>query len=74
MDKVAEPSNRLREIREAADISRAALADHLGISEIQVGRWEEHKVLIPAKHIGPITQKFGVSSDHLLGLDAKAAA
>lgn len=63
--------NRLQEIRETADppMSRAALADFLGISEIQVRRLEEQKLLIPTKYLGALTQRFGVSSDHLLGLD-----
>jgi transcriptional regulator with XRE-family HTH domain len=62
------PVNRLEDLREEAGISRAGLADFLGLGEHQVRRWEAGETLIPTKHLPALTEKFGVSSDYLLGL------
>lgn len=65
-------SNRLEELREQAGISRAGLADYLGIGEHQVRRWESGETLIPTKHFPALVAKFGVTVDHLLGMDRQS--
>lgn len=68
--------NRLLELREERGLSRVAIAAYLDIGEHQVRRWESG-VLIPAKYLEPLTEKFGCTLEHLLGWDrddSKAAA
>lgn len=66
--------NRLQELREAAGMSRAGLADYIGVGEAQVRRWELREVLVPTRHLPKLTAKFGVSADYLLGFDRTKAA
>jgi transcriptional regulator with XRE-family HTH domain len=65
---MTEPTNRLLELRTARNLSRVAIAAHLDIGEHQVRRWESG-TLIPTKYLAPLSEFFGVSTDHLLGLD-----
>jgi transcriptional regulator with XRE-family HTH domain len=65
-------SNRLEELREQAALSRAGLADYLGIGEHQVRRWESGETLIPTKHFPALVAKFGVTVDYLLGMDRQS--
>jgi transcriptional regulator with XRE-family HTH domain len=67
------PTNRLTELREQAELSPAGLADLVGVGETQVRRWESGDALIPTKHLGTITQRLGVTADHLLGLDRESS-
>lgn len=61
--------NRLRELREAVGMSRAGLADQVGVGEHQVRRWEAGEVPIPTKHLLVLTGLLAATADHLLGLD-----
>ncbi len=67
-------TNRLKELREAADLSRPAVADLLGIGEHQVRRWESGETQIPTKHLVSLADRLGVTTDHLLGRDTVARA
>lgn len=61
--------NRLQELWEAAGISRAGLADRVGVGEHQVWRWESNEVLIPTKYLALLTELLDCSVEHLMGWD-----
>lgn len=65
------PTNRLRELREqhAPELSRAAVAVHVGVGEQQVRRWEDNELLVPTKHLPALTALFKVSVEYLMGWD-----
>jgi transcriptional regulator with XRE-family HTH domain len=60
-------SNRLAELLKANELKRHELAVELGVDPSTVWRWERGD--IPTEYIAPLTKKFEVTSDHLLGLD-----
>ena len=62
-------SNRLRELREAAGLTRVELAVELAVSEDTVGRLEDPATVIPSKYIPALVQRLGTSADHLMGWD-----
>lgn len=74
MVKLTQTGNRLQELRTAAGISRAGLADFVGVGETQVRRWEVGDVLIPTRHLERLTAKLDVSVEYLLGWDREEAA
>jgi ribosome-binding protein aMBF1 (putative translation factor) len=61
--------NRLEELREAAGMSRAGLADQVEVGEHQVRRWELNEVLIPTKHLAKLTELLDCTVEHLMGWD-----
>ncbi len=67
-------SNRLKELRVRAGISRAGLADQAGVGEHQVRRWEANEVLIPSKHLAKLTELLNCSVEHLMGWDRERSA
>jgi transcriptional regulator with XRE-family HTH domain len=61
------PTNRLREIREAAGHSRVDVAALLELgSDAPVQRWERGEQDIPMKHARKIAFRYGVSLSYLL--------
>ncbi len=73
METTAKPGNRLQPLREAAEISRAGLADHVGVGEHQVRRWEANEVLIPTKYLAALTELLDCTVEHLMGWDREPA-
>ncbi|HET7443288.1 MAG TPA: helix-turn-helix transcriptional regulator [Solirubrobacterales bacterium] len=71
---MTQTGNRLQELRTAAGISRAGLADYVGVGETQVRRWEVGDVLIPTRHLERLTAKLDVTVEYLLGWDREEAA
>ncbi|HEX5591997.1 MAG TPA: helix-turn-helix transcriptional regulator [Solirubrobacterales bacterium] len=59
--------NRLKELCEQHELKRHHLAVELEVDPSTVYRWEQGE--IPTQYIAPLTKRFGVTSDHLLGLD-----
>ncbi|HUB98991.1 MAG TPA: helix-turn-helix transcriptional regulator [Solirubrobacterales bacterium] len=74
MVKLTQTGNRLQELRTAAGISRAGLADYVGVGETQVRRWEVGDVLIPTRHLERLTAKLDVTVEYLLGWDREEVA
>lgn len=76
---IRRPTNRIREAREAAGISRAELAAKISstyggrkgepVSERTVYRWEIGETQIPEKQWARLAEVLRVSASHLLGLD-----
>lgn len=61
------PTNRLREIREAAGDSRVDVASLLDLdSDKQVQRWERGSQEIPLRHARKIALRYGVTLSYLL--------
>lgn len=63
--------NRLRRLREAQGESPEQLAVEFGVRAQSVEYWE--RVNIPSNRIAPLARHFGVTADHLLGMDEEAA-
>jgi transcriptional regulator with XRE-family HTH domain len=62
-------SNRLRELREAASLSKIELALKLDVSEDTIGRLEDPRTVIPSKYIPALAQLLETTADHLMGWD-----
>ena len=59
---------RLREVREDADMTQAELAHILGTTRQQVGKYEAGTQEMTVSKLATICQTLGVSADYLLGL------
>lgn len=62
-------STRLGLLREGQELSRFELAQRVGVSERTVRRWEKGETGIPRGNWDRLSEIFGVSVAHLLGLD-----
>ncbi len=60
-------SSRLKEMRQAKNISQTALAGVLGVSQQAVGKWESRRSSPDPDTVAAIALYFGVSTDYLLG-------
>lgn len=60
--------NRLREMREERTYSRREFAELIGMTEMQVVRYESGKNDATGDVLARIARVFGVSTDYLLGL------
>lgn len=60
---------RLKELRASKEISQATLADHLGVSQQAVAKWETEKATPDPYMITKISSYFSVTTDYLLGRD-----
>lgn len=67
------PTNRLAELRNAADISQSALSHELGVDASTIWRWEHERVGIPDRQKVVLAERFGVTVGYLMGWDAVAA-
>ncbi len=62
---------RIRQLRNAHNISQVQLADKLGVSKQSVSNWENGNIMPSIEMLVKISKLFGVSTDYLLGLDDK---
>ncbi len=60
-------ASRLKELRQAKNISQTALAAVLGVSQQAVGKWEGRRSSPDPDTVAEIANYFGVSADFLLG-------
>src|SRR4051812_18509031 len=69
-------SDRIKELRKKKDMSQSELADKVGISYAQIGRYETKGAQPPAGTLKKIADTLGVSSDFLIygASDEKAKA
>lgn len=65
--------DRLRKLRESLNISQADLALELGMSEIQILRYEKGAAVPRADAVVKIANFFNVTTDYLLGLSEETA-
>lgn len=64
------PQNRLRELREAARLTRTQLAERVGVHPSTVGRWEDETMAFPDERKQHVAEVLGVSVAYLMGWDA----
>ena len=57
---------RLRDVREDADVTQAAVAEHLHIKPNTYCQYETGKRQIPVETLAKVAVFFGVSTDYLL--------
>ena len=60
--------DRLRWLRNRAQLSQSEVAEQIGMSESQVLKWENNRAEPDAKSIRKLAGLFGVTSDYILGL------
>lgn len=60
-------ANRIEVFRNVAGLSRAGLADRLGVTERTVFRWERGEVEIPDRHKLALSALFEVRISFLMG-------
>lgn len=58
---------RLKQLRAEKNISQAALANVMGVSQQAVAKWETDKATPGPSAISKLADYFGVTSDYLLG-------
>lgn len=63
-------SGKIRELRTSKGISQVELANHLGVAQQTVGKWEKNIAMPGVDTLEAVADYFGVSTDYLLGRDA----
>ena len=58
---------RMRDLREDADLTQAAVAAELGTSQTMYARYERGANELPIRHLLKLCELYGVSADYLLG-------
>lgn len=66
--------NRIRELRQDARLSQRDLASRLGLSGSEIHKIETGARKLTQEHIGQFARFFSVSSDDIMGVNAKPAA
>lgn len=61
-------SQKMRDLRIDHDLSQAQLAEILGTTKNQVGKYERGEQEMPIKHLFTLCDYFKVSADYVLGL------
>ena len=59
----------IKELRERAGLSQAALAKKVGVTRSAVNAWELGLSIPTTQYVAELAQFFHVSSDYILGLD-----
>lgn len=59
--------NRLRDLREDADLSQSQVGEKLGLSSVAIGRYETEQRQLTPTLIAKFCALYSVSSDYLLG-------
>ena len=61
--------DKIKELRERAGVSQAALARRVGITRPAVNAWEMGLSIPTTQYVAELAQFFRVSADYMLGLD-----
>ena len=65
--------DKIRELRERAGLSQAALAKKIGVTRSAVNAWEMGLSIPTTQYVAELVQLFHVSADYMLGLDSTEA-
>lgn len=65
-------ADRIKSLREHSGMTQAEIARQLGISRAGVNAWEMGLSVPSTSYIVVLAQKFGVSTDYLLGVEDTA--
>lgn len=60
---------KIRDLREDADLTQQQVAEVLGTSQTMYARYERGANELPLRHLLRLCRLYGVSSDVILGLD-----
>lgn len=61
----------IKALRRGVDMTQETLAEHLSVSPQAVSRWETDAALPDITLLAPMANLFGVTTDHLLGVDVE---
>ena len=61
--------DKIKELRERAGLSQAALAKKVGVTRSAVNAWEMGLSIPTTQYVAELAQLFHVSADYMLGLD-----
>ena len=61
---------RIRDLREDADLTQAQVAEILGTSQTMYARYERGASELPIRHLIALSKLYRVSSDYILGLES----
>lgn len=61
-------AQKIRDLRNDHDLSQAQIAEILGTTKNQVGKYERGEQEMPIKHLITLCNYFKVSADYILGL------
>lgn len=64
-------AQKLRDLRTDHGLSQAQIAEILGTTKNQVGKYERGEQEMPIKHLIALCGYYGVSADYVLGLPEK---
>ena len=67
---MSEYAQKMRDLRTDSDLSQAQLAEILGTTKNQLGKYERGEQEMPIKHLVTLCDYYGVSADYILGLPA----
>ena len=59
---------KIKSLRLDHDLSQAQVAEILGTTKNQVGKYERGEQEMPIKHLHTLCRYYGVSADYILGL------
>lgn len=62
-------ADRIKSLREKANLTQSEIARQLGISRSGVNAWEMGLSVPSTQYIVELAKKFGVSTDYLLGME-----
>ena len=62
--------DKIKELRERAGLSQAALAKKVGVTRSAVNAWEMGLSIPTTQYVAELAQLFHVSADYMLGLDS----
>ena len=61
---------RIRDLREDADLTQAQVAEILGTSQTMYARYERGASEMPIRHLIALSKLYRVSTDYILGLES----
>lgn len=64
-------NQRIRLLRQARNMSQVELGNRLGVTKQSVSNWENDNIQPSIEMLMKISELFSVSTDYLLGFDAK---
>ena len=60
---------KIRDLREDADLTQKQVAEKLGTSQTMYARYERGANELPLRHLIRLCQLYGVSADYILGME-----
>ena len=63
-----EYAQKIRDLREDKDLTQAQIAQLLGTTKNQIGKYERGEQEMPIKHLITLASFYNVSTDYILGM------